>query len=70
MDIRKNRKADFAVLNHSYSPRREEDRRLGVERRWFNYAVHIPERRGQAERRSGKDRRLDNRSGNGLCIMS
>ena len=35
-------KADFAVLNYSYSPRREEDRRLGVDRRWFNYDVHIP----------------------------
>jgi hypothetical protein len=58
MAIKTNRKADFAVLNQSDSPRREEDRRLGIDRRWFNYDVHIPERRGQAERRSGKDRRL------------
>ena len=58
MAIRKNRKAGFAVQSHSYSARREEARRLGIERRYFNYDVHIPERRSQAERRSGKDRRL------------
>jgi hypothetical protein len=58
MAIKINKKADFAVQNDSYSPRKEGDRRLGIDRRWFNYAVHLPERRSQAERRSGKDRRL------------
>ena len=58
MAIKRKKKADFAVLNHSDSPRREEDRRLGIDRRWFNYDAHIPERRSQAERRSDKDRRL------------
>jgi len=58
MAIRKNRKTEFAVQNDSYSPRREEDRRSGIDRSWFNYDVHISERRGQAERRSGKDRRF------------
>ena len=58
MAIRRNKKTDFAVQNDSYLPRREGDRRLGIERRWFSYDAHIPERRSQAERRGGKDRRL------------
>ncbi len=33
-------------------PKFESDRRSGVERRQYNYAIHIP------ERRSGKDRRI------------
>ena len=33
-------------------------RRLGVDRRQFDYAIYIPERRKSGERRSGKDRRL------------
>jgi len=33
-------------------------RRLGPDRRQFNYAISIPERRITGERRSGKDRRL------------
>ena len=33
-------------------------RRLGVDRRQFEYAIYIPERRKTGERRSGKDRRL------------
>ena len=49
-------------------------RRLGVDRRRFSYADHVPERRLGEERRSGKDRRgeaerrteSDRRSGNHL----
>ena len=33
-------------------------RRLGLDRRQFDYAIYIPERRKSGERRSGKDRRL------------
>ena len=33
-------------------------RRLGADRRHFEYAIHIPERRVSGERRSGKDRRF------------
>ena len=33
-------------------------RRLGIERRQFNYDFHIPERRSGKDRRSGLDRRL------------
>jgi hypothetical protein len=33
-------------------PKFETDRRSGEERRQYNYAIHIP------ERRSGKDRRI------------
>ncbi len=33
-------------------------RRLGFERRHFNYAGHIPERRSDKDRRCGFDRRL------------
>ncbi len=33
-------------------------RRLGPDRRQFEYAISIPERRKSGERRSGKDRRL------------
>jgi hypothetical protein len=33
-------------------------RRLGLDRRQFDYAISIPERRTSGERRSGKDRRL------------
>lgn len=58
MAIKINKKLDSAVLNYSYSPRREEDRRFGFDRRCFNYDGHIPERRSLAERRSGKDWRL------------
>ena len=32
-------------------------RRLGPDRRQFDYAIYIPERRKFGERRSGKDRR-------------
>jgi len=37
------------------------DRRLGLERRLFDYSGHYPERRKKDERRSGADRR-DNSS--------
>jgi hypothetical protein len=33
------------------------DRRLGVERRYFSYDAHVPERRSGAIRRSSVDRR-------------
>lgn len=33
------------------------DRRLGLERRLFEYSGHYPERRKKDERRSGNDRR-------------
>ena len=36
-------------------------RRLGVDRRQFSYTQHIPERRSGKERRSGLDRRLEQR---------
>lgn len=38
------------------------DRRLGIERRLFEYSGHYPERRKKEERRSGDDRR-----GNSSC---
>jgi hypothetical protein len=34
----------------------ERERRSGFERRRFRYDVHIPERRGPADRRNGKGR--------------
>ena len=37
------------------------DRRMGRDRREFSYACCIPERRSGLERRSGKDRRQQNR---------
>jgi hypothetical protein len=58
MAIGRNKKASFVVLDDSYAPRKEGNRRLGIERRFFRYDVHIPERRSQAERRRGRDRRL------------
>ena len=36
-------------------------RRSGIERRQLSYTAHIPERRSGKERRSGLDRRLDQR---------
>lgn len=36
-------------------------RRSGVDRRQFSYTQHIPERRSGKERRSGLDRRLEQR---------
>jgi len=33
------------------------DRRLGIERRLFEYSGHYPERRRKEERRNGADRR-------------
>ena len=36
-------------------------RRTGGDRRVFNYAMHIPERRSGVDRRSGTDRRRDKR---------
>jgi len=36
-------------------------RRSGVDRRQFYYTQHIPERRSGKERRSGFDRRLEQR---------
>lgn len=42
-----------------------EERRLGFERRWFNYAAHIPERRKNGGRRwndrTSSECRVDNR---------
>jgi hypothetical protein len=32
-------------------------RRSGGDRRAFNYSIHLPERRNQQDRRSGRDRR-------------
>jgi hypothetical protein len=37
------------------------DRRSGIGRRKFSYAVHIPERRSSIERRKGLDRRSQQR---------
>lgn len=54
----KNIIADIDTQKQVYLTRREEDRRLGLDRRWFSYDAHIPERRSSGERRSGKDRRL------------
>lgn len=34
-----------------HSRKRETDRRSGIDRRQFSYAVHIPERRKNGERR-------------------
>jgi hypothetical protein len=34
-------------------------RRSGIDRRQFSYSMHIPERRGDVERRSCVDRRMD-----------
>ena len=34
-------------------------RRLGIDRREFLYAIHIPERRSGGDRRSGEDRRSE-----------
>jgi hypothetical protein len=39
-------------------------RRLGVDRRQFNYTMHFPERRSGKERRSGLDRRQKPRTSN------
>ena len=36
------------------------DRRLGLERRSYNYSGHYPERRMNNDRRAGIDRRADN----------
>jgi hypothetical protein len=36
-------------------------RRSGIDRRQFSYTAHIPERRSGKERRSGLDRRLEQR---------
>ena len=36
-------------------------RRSGIDRRQLSYTAHIPERRSGKERRSGLDRRLDQR---------
>jgi len=38
-------------------------RRTGGDRRVFAYAVHIPERRSEADRRDGMDRRSSKREG-------
>jgi len=57
MVARDNRKAGKAVQERPCLERKEKDRRSGLDRRWFNYDVHIPERRSQVERRSGKDRK-------------
>ena len=37
------------------------DRRSGIDRRKFSYAVHIPERRCSIDRRQGLDRRSQQR---------
>ena len=37
-------------------------RRLGIDRRQYSYAAHIPERRDGQERRSGVDRRKSTRT--------
>ena len=34
-----------------------EDRRSGVDRRIFSYAIHVPEQRSGKDRRRGTDRR-------------
>jgi hypothetical protein len=36
-------------------------RRLGIEKREFNYDEYIPEKRSGEDRRSGKDRRRNSR---------
>ena len=33
------------------------DRRMGLDRRFFSYSLHIPERRNGEDRRTGEDRR-------------
>ena len=37
-------------------------RRSGIDRRQFSYAIHIPERRSEEDRRNGLDRRLEART--------
>jgi len=37
-------------------------RRSGIDRRVFTYAIHIPERRSEADRRCGMDRRNEPRN--------
>lgn len=37
-------------------------RRSGIDRRQFSYAIHIPERRSEEDRRGGLDRRLEART--------
>ncbi|GAH16127.1 unnamed protein product [marine sediment metagenome] len=37
-------------------------RRSGIDRRQFTYAIHIPERRSDMDRRSSVDRRLEART--------
>lgn len=37
-------------------------RRSGIDRREFSYSEHIPERRSVKDRRSGIDRRINNKN--------
>jgi len=43
-------------------------RRLTVNRRWYQYTLHIPERRSGYERRIGHDRRKAPRTGSRLSL--
>jgi hypothetical protein len=45
-------------------------RRTGIERRYFNYSAHIPERRSGEDRRSRNDRRsgVDRRKANASVV--
>jgi hypothetical protein len=61
-----NQKADFkidtAFVNDPNGPMKNviidnKGRRFGIDRRSFSYAIHLPERRSEQNRRSGFDRR-------------
>jgi hypothetical protein len=45
-------------------------RRSGVDRRQFDYAVHIPERRSGKDRRSGADRRMPRKTNRAMHMQS
>ena len=49
-DKKKDLTVDFTTKNN-------DGRRSGIDRRYFSYSDHIPERRMGSDRRSGKDRR-------------
>jgi hypothetical protein len=54
----------------SFDLRDNGGRRSGIERRFFSYFGHLPERRSEDDRRSILDRRsgLDRRNGNSQVI--
>jgi hypothetical protein len=58
------------ISNIAFSLRDNGGRRSGIDRRYFSYSDHIPERRTVDDRRSFSDRRsgLDRRNGNKKVI--